>query len=74
MIRDVLRMGDPRLLLRAQPLDTFDTPELHALIADMLDTMRHLDGVGRDSIAMDFGGVESVCCGAVKNCHCLSFQ
>ncbi len=46
MIRDVLRMGDPRLLLRAQPLDTFDTPELHALIADMLDTMRHLDGVG----------------------------
>jgi peptide deformylase len=46
MIRPVLRMGDPRLLERARPVESFDTPELHALIADMRDTMAHLDGAG----------------------------
>ncbi|TXH04353.1 MAG: peptide deformylase [Nevskiaceae bacterium] len=46
MIRDVLRMGDPRLLRVAEPVAAFDTPELHALIADMFDTMRHLNGAG----------------------------
>lgn len=46
MIRDVLKMGDPRLLRVAEPVAAFDTPELHALIADMFDTMRHLDGAG----------------------------
>ena len=46
MIREVLRMGDPRLLRVAQPIEEFNTQELDALIADMLDTMRHLDGVG----------------------------
>ena len=46
MIRTVLRMGDPRLLEPAQPVEAFDTPELHALLADMQDTMRHLDGAG----------------------------
>ena len=45
-VRDVLRMGDPRLLTRAQPVEKFDTPELHALLADMLDTMAALDGAG----------------------------
>ena len=44
--RPVLRMGDPRLLQRAQEIDAFDTPDLHALIADMQDTMLELDGVG----------------------------
>jgi len=39
-------MGDPRLLERAQPVERFDTPELHALLADMDDTMRALDGAG----------------------------
>jgi peptide deformylase len=39
-------MGDPRLLEQAQPVEQFDTPELHALIADMQDTMRALDGAG----------------------------
>ena len=39
-------MGDARLWQRAQPVSSFDTPELHALIADMQDTMLHLDGVG----------------------------
>lgn len=46
MIRDVLRMGDPRLLRVARPVEAFATPELAALIADMRDTMRHLNGAG----------------------------
>ncbi len=45
-IRPVLRMGDPRLWLIAQAVDAFDTPQLHALIADMDETMRDLDGAG----------------------------
>src|SRR5512139_2700579 len=44
--REVLRMGDARLLRRAEELRLFDTPELHALLADMRDTMHALDGVG----------------------------
>ncbi len=46
MIREVLRMGDPRLLAKAQPVVNFAAPELHALLDDMLDTMRELDGAG----------------------------
>ncbi|MEO8417584.1 MAG: peptide deformylase [Methylophilaceae bacterium] len=45
-IRPVLRMGDPVLLQKAAPVERFDTPELHALIRDMEDTMRHMDGAG----------------------------
>ncbi len=45
-IRQVLRMGDPRLLERARAIDKYDTPELHALLADMQDTMRALNGAG----------------------------
>lgn len=44
--REVLRMGDARLLRRAEELVLFDTVELHALLADMRDTMRAMDGVG----------------------------
>ncbi len=45
-VRDILRMGDPRLLRVAEPVNAFDTPELHALIADMFDTMHAANGVG----------------------------
>lgn len=45
-IRYVLRMGDPRLLEPSRPVERFDTPELHALIADMDDTMKSLNGAG----------------------------
>ena len=45
-IRPVLKMGDPRLWKLAQPVTVFNTPELHALIADMEETMHHLDGAG----------------------------
>lgn len=46
MIRDVLRMGDERLLKKSLPVEAFDTPELHALLTDMRDTMAHLSGAG----------------------------
>ncbi len=46
MIHDILRMGDPRLLRVAEPVERFDTPELHALIADMFETMHHANGAG----------------------------
>ena len=46
MIRDVLRMGDPRLLQRSQEVSGFGTPELQALLTDMRDTMAHLNGAG----------------------------
>jgi len=39
-------MGDPRLLEPAQPVKQFDTPELHALLADMQETMAAYDGAG----------------------------
>jgi peptide deformylase len=45
-LRDILKMGDPRLLRIAQPVTAFDTDELHLLITDMLDTMRSVNGAG----------------------------
>ncbi len=45
-VREILKMGDARLLRIAQPVQRFDTPELHALIADMFDTMRAAEGAG----------------------------
>ena len=46
MIREVLRMGDPRLIEKAKPVEQFGTPELTALVADLRDTMAHLNGAG----------------------------
>jgi peptide deformylase len=46
VIREVLRMGDPRLLQPAQPVVRFDTPELRELLLDLEDTMAHLNGAG----------------------------
>lgn len=45
-IREVLKMGDPRLLEPARPVADFASPELARLIADMHDTMRALNGAG----------------------------
>jgi peptide deformylase len=45
-IREVLKMGDPRLLAVAEPVLEFGTPELRQLLADMQDTMRDLNGAG----------------------------
>ena len=44
--REILKMGDPRLLRVAQPVRAFDTPQLHALVADMQDTMQAANGAG----------------------------
>lgn len=44
--REVLRMGDARLLRIAEEVKAFNTPELHALLADMRDTMHVMNGVG----------------------------
>lgn len=45
-VREILKMGDPRLLRVAEPVKRFDTPELHELIADMFDTMHAANGAG----------------------------
>ena len=45
-VREILKMGDPRLLRVAQPVREFGTPELRALIDDMFDTMAAARGVG----------------------------
>src|SRR6202035_5491789 len=45
-IREVLKMGDPRLLAVAEPVREFGTPELANLLADMRDTMLNLHGAG----------------------------
>ncbi len=46
MIREILKMGDARLLEVAKHVEKFGTPELNALLTDMHDTMEHLDGAG----------------------------
>jgi peptide deformylase len=46
MIREVLRMGDPRLLQRSSPVTAFGKPELAALLQDLRDTMAAQNGAG----------------------------
>lgn len=45
-VHAILRMGDPRLLRVAQKVEQFDTPELHALVADLFETMHAANGAG----------------------------
>ena len=45
-VRNILKMGDARLLRVAPPVMAFDTPELHALVADLFDTMEAANGAG----------------------------
>jgi peptide deformylase len=45
-VREILKMGDPRLLRVCDPVRDFNTPELHALIRDMFDTMHDANGAG----------------------------
>jgi peptide deformylase len=42
----ILKMGDPRLLRVAQLVTRFDTPELHRLVSDMVETMAAANGAG----------------------------
>jgi peptide deformylase len=46
MIREILRMGDPRLLRVSEPVRDFGTPELRTLVADMFETMEAANGAG----------------------------
>ena len=45
-VREILRMGDARLLRVAEPVTAFDTPELHALVRDLRETMAAVNGAG----------------------------
>ncbi|MDR0275509.1 MAG: peptide deformylase [Burkholderiaceae bacterium] len=45
-IREILKMGDPRLLRVARPVAAFDSDALHLLVHDLLETMRAADGAG----------------------------
>ena len=45
-IREILRMGHPVLRQQAAAVTGFDTPELHALLQDMHDTMEAANGAG----------------------------
>lgn len=45
-VREILKMGDLRLLKVALPVTHFDTPVLHALVTDLFDTMAAANGAG----------------------------
>lgn len=45
-VRDILKMGDARLLRVADAVQVFDTPQLHELIADLRETMAAVNGAG----------------------------
>ena len=45
-VREILKMGDPRLLRVAQKVQLLDSDELHLLVTDLLDTMRAAHGAG----------------------------
>lgn len=45
-VRDILKMGDARLLPVAKPVQAFNTPALRALLQDMRDTMAAANGAG----------------------------
>jgi len=45
-VHEILKMGDPRLLRVAKPVERFATPELRALVGDMFETMHAARGAG----------------------------
>jgi peptide deformylase len=47
-IQEILKMGDPRLLLKAEPVPAKEiaSDATQALIADLFDTMRSVNGAG----------------------------
>jgi peptide deformylase len=49
-IRPILRLGHPVLREIARPVDRFDTPELHTLVEDLVDTMKANNGAGLAAI------------------------
>ena len=64
-VRPILRMGDPRLLQASEPVKEFDSPFLEALVEDLVDTVRSVNGAGLAAPQIGilqqvviFGGVE----------------
>ena len=45
-VREILKMGDDRLLRVAQPVAQFDTDAVHLLVSDLFDTMHAVNGAG----------------------------
>ena len=45
-VREILKMGDERLLRVAKPVLQFDTDEVHLLVSDLFDTMHAVNGAG----------------------------
>jgi peptide deformylase len=45
-VREILKMGDERLLRVAKPVPKFDTDDVHLLVSDMFDTMHAVNGAG----------------------------
>jgi peptide deformylase len=45
-VREILKMGDARLLRVARPVTAFDTLELHELVTDLFETMQVSNGAG----------------------------
>ena len=45
-VREILKMGDPRLLRFAKEVTDFDSDALHWLVSDLLDTMHAANGAG----------------------------
>lgn len=45
-VREILKMGDPRLMRVSEKVASFGTPELHLLVADMFETMHAANGAG----------------------------
>lgn len=46
MVREILRMGDPRLLRVSEPVRNFEDGSLGELLVDMFDTMHAANGAG----------------------------
>jgi peptide deformylase len=59
-------MGDPRLLEVSKKVEAFDTPDLHALIEDMENTMQALNGAGLAAPQIGVG-LQVVIFGVEKN-------
>jgi peptide deformylase len=45
-VREILKMGDERLLRVAPPVAEFDTDAVHLLVSDMFETMHAVSGAG----------------------------
>ncbi|NBW78461.1 MAG: peptide deformylase [Betaproteobacteria bacterium] len=45
-LRDILKMGDSRLLRVAQPVEAFGTSQISDLLTDLIDTMKAANGAG----------------------------